>query len=78
MSGKCAGAGNLPETNDDYVSGYGGCQKRRKSGEYRWKRKYVKDIVCPDGCVLFRLTAKKLGNENFYKGKFYEEAGNGI
>lgn len=40
--------------------------------------KYVKDIVCPDGCVMFRLTAKKLGNENFYKGKFYEEAGNGI
>ena len=22
---------------------------------------YCKDIVCPDGCVLFRLTAKKLG-----------------
>ena len=34
--------------------------------------KYSKDIVCPDGCVLFRLTAKKLGNENFYKGKFFE------
>lgn len=34
--------------------------------------KYVKDIVCPDGCVIFRLTAKKLGNENFYTGKFFE------
>ena len=34
--------------------------------------KYNKDIVCPDGCVIFRLTAKKLGNENFYKGKFFE------
>lgn len=34
--------------------------------------KYVKDIVCPDGCVIFRLTARNLGNENFYKGKFYE------
>lgn len=33
--------------------------------------KYSKDIVCPDGCVIFRLTAKKLGNENFYKGKFF-------
>lgn len=29
--------------------------------------KYVKDIVCPDGCVMFRLTAGKIGNENFYK-----------
>lgn len=32
--------------------------------------KYSKDIVCPDGCVIFRLSAKKLGNENFYKGRF--------
>ena len=35
--------------------------------------KYRKDIVCPDGCVLFRLTAKKLGSENFFKGKFYTD-----
>ena len=33
---------------------------------------YSKTVVCPDGCVMFRLTAKKLGNENFFKGKFYE------
>ncbi len=33
--------------------------------------KYVKDIVCPDGCVIFRLTAQYLGNENFHKGGFY-------
>ena len=33
---------------------------------------YTKDIVCPDGCVMFRMTAKKLGNENFYKGKFFD------
>ena len=33
---------------------------------------YCKEIVCPDGCVMFRLTAKKLGNENFFKGKFFE------
>ena len=29
--------------------------------------------VCPDGCVMFRLTAKPLGNENFYKGGFWQE-----
>ena len=33
---------------------------------------YCKDIVCPDGCVLFRLTAKKLANENFFKGDFLD------
>ena len=32
--------------------------------------KYTKDIVCPDGCVIFRLTAKKTGNANFFKGGF--------
>ena len=34
--------------------------------------KYSKEIVCPDGCVIFRPTAKKLRNINFYKGKFLE------
>lgn len=29
-----------------------------------------KTIVCPDGCVIFNVKAKRLGNENFYKGKF--------
>ena len=33
--------------------------------------KYSKDIVCPDGCVLFRMSAKKLDHENFHIGKFY-------
>ncbi len=33
---------------------------------------YSKDIVCQDGYVLFRMTAKKLDNENFYKGKFFD------
>ena len=32
---------------------------------------YCKDIVCADGCVLFRLTAKPLGKENFYTGNFW-------
>ena len=34
--------------------------------------KYSKVIVCPDGCVIFRLIAKKTGNENFFKGKFLD------
>lgn len=33
-----------------------------------------KTIVCPDGCVMFRMCAKKLEHENFYKGKFFESA----
>ena len=32
--------------------------------------KYSKTVVCPDGCVLFRMTAKKRENENFFKGNF--------
>lgn len=32
--------------------------------------KYSKTIVCPDGCVIFKLTATPLENENFYKGHF--------
>lgn len=35
--------------------------------------KQVKDFVCPDGCVYFRMTAKRTGNENFYIGEFYKE-----
>ena len=34
--------------------------------------KYSKVIVCPDGCVMFRLTAKPLGNENCFTGKFFD------
>ena len=33
----------------------------------------VKDYVCPDGCVCFRMTVEKTGAENFYKGKYYQE-----
>lgn len=35
--------------------------------------KYSKTVVCPDGCVIFRLTAKPLGNKNFHKGGFWKE-----
>lgn len=34
--------------------------------------KYSKTVVCPDGCVIFRMTARKLGNENFFKGNFFD------
>lgn len=34
--------------------------------------KYSKKIVCPDGNVIFKLTAKKTGNPNFFKGKFFD------
>ena len=34
--------------------------------------KYAKTVVCPDGCVIFRLTAKPLGNENFHTGGFWD------
>jgi hypothetical protein len=30
------------------------------------------DSVCPDGCVIFKLTAKPLGNENFHTGGFWD------
>ena len=29
--------------------------------------KYTKEVVCPDGCVLFKMKAKKLNNNHFYK-----------
>ena len=36
--------------------------------------KYSKTIVCPDGCVIFKLTAAPLGNENFHKGGFWKNS----
>ena len=35
--------------------------------------RYSKTVVCPDGCVIFRLTAKPTGNENFFRGGFWKE-----
>ena len=29
--------------------------------------RYSKDIVCPDGCVMFRMIAKKQSDGNFYR-----------
>lgn len=34
---------------------------------------FEKDIVCPDGCVVFHLSAKPLGNANFYTGNIVHE-----
>lgn len=34
--------------------------------------KYTKSIICPDGCVEFRLTARPTGKKNFYKGNFFD------
>jgi uncharacterized repeat protein (TIGR04076 family) len=28
---------------------------------------YTKDVVCPDGCVVFRMTAKRTNENNFFK-----------
>ena len=33
--------------------------------------KYEKDIVCPDGCVTFRLTARRIGAENHFISKAF-------
>ena len=33
---------------------------------------YSKTVVCPDGCVVFRLTAKPLENENFHTGGYWK------
>ena len=32
---------------------------------------YTKELVCPDGCVIFRMTATKLDHENFHTGGFW-------
>lgn len=32
---------------------------------------FTKDVVCPDGCVMFRLTARPTGSENFHTGGFW-------
>ena len=45
----------------------------RSGGDLRnigGESEFGKVLVCPDGCVMFRMSAKPLGNENFFKGKF--------
>lgn len=34
--------------------------------------KYTKTVVCPDGCVIFRLTAKPTGKPNIFNGEFFD------
>lgn len=36
--------------------------------------KYTKEIVCPDGCVMFRLTAKNWETKTFLKENFSTES----
>ena len=55
---------------------YGDMQAVRSGGDLTLvggTEPLVKEYVCPDGCVLFRRKAIKTGNENFYKGKFYQK-----
>ena len=33
--------------------------------------RHVKDIVCPDGCVMFRLTARRIGEGNPFISKAF-------
>ena len=33
--------------------------------------KHVNDIVCPDGCVMFRLAARRIGEENPFISKAF-------
>lgn len=35
--------------------------------------KYTKTVVCPDGCIIFRLTAKPLGGGNPFLEKAFGE-----
>ena len=44
---------------------------------YNEEYEFTVDVVCPDGCVIFKLTAKPLGNENFHKGKFWGDPAEG-
>ena len=47
----------------------GGGDLTRVGGE----SKYTKTIVCPDGCVIFRLTAKPLGGGNPFIDRAFGE-----
>ena len=63
---------NGEEVGDQYTCTYG-CPVNKDGENLGGSSRYVKDIVCPDGCVMFRLTATPLGNENFHKGGFWKE-----
>ena len=65
--------------------GYGICSKTmmmlyplmeaiRSGGDLRnvgGSDKHVNDIVCPDGCVTFRLTARRIGGDNSFISKAF-------
>ena len=69
---------NGEEIGDRYTCTYG-CpvfplmEAIRSGGDLRnvgGSGKYTKDVVCPDGCVIFRLTATPTGEANFFRGGF--------
>ena len=65
---------NGEEIGDKYTCTYGLMEAVRSGGDLEnvgGDSKYTKTVVCPDGCVIFKLTAKPLGNENFHKGGFW-------
>lgn len=33
---------------------------------------YTKTVVCPDGCVIFKVTATKLNEDNFHTGGHFK------
>lgn len=69
LSRQSRGTGNLFKNDDDAVPDYGSRGDLENVGG---DGKYSKTIVCPDGNVIFKLTAKKTGNPNFFKGKFFD------
>lgn len=46
----------------------------RNGEEIGGESKYEKTVVCPDGCVIFKMTAVPTGAKNFHTGGFYEKA----
>lgn len=41
------------------------------TGYLRGEDRYTKTIVCPDGCVIFRLTAKPTGKPNCFRENMF-------
>ena len=61
--------GMIPKVDCCVEAVRSGGDLRRVGGEDR----YVKTVVCPDGCVLFRLTAKPLGGGNPFLDRAFGE-----
>ena len=57
------------------VTGYMGRKQWIRSGgsldNVGGSDRYTKDLVCPDGCVLFQLRAKKLDGKNPFTNNLF-------